>query len=421
MRDADGVRERSSFVRYQSPRIPLVRNTALVAVAAGLGLLLWPYPVFQDFIQYWSAARVLLSSGNPYDASAMLLLQQAIWPDELHVIRMWNPPWVLALIIPLGFLDPSTAGLIWISTHLLVFLACGNWLWRYFGGGEIGAWLFGAVTLFFPATVLALGMGQISPFMLLGLCGFLHFVAKERWALAGAVAALTLVKPHWVSLFWLAVILWSLRGRRSVVVLGTVGAVLSALGIGLMVNPALMGQYLDAVTSEPPFFFIGPNAGVLFRLFFGWERSWLQFLPTALGGVWLFRYWMRRRDSWEWGQEVSLVVLASALVTAYGWPYDQVVFLIPLASMVRTLVQRPSPLVWLGLSVFISAGVLTALFASYPVLVHPVTSDSDPMVYALSEPNEFWHILTTPLYLVGFLLAQRPAGPAASPPGAASS
>jgi len=415
MTNADGVRERSSFVRYQSPRIPLVRNIALAAMAAGIGLLLWPSLVLQDFIQYWSAARVLLSGGNPYDASAMLLLQQAIWPDELYVIRMWNPPWVLALITPLGFLDPSTAGVVWTSVHLLIFLACGNWLWRYFGGGEIGAWVFGAVTLFFPATVLALGMGQISPLMLLGLCGFLHFVAKEEWALAGATAALTLVKPHWVSLFWLAVILWSVRGGRFGVLLGAAGALLSAVGVSLIVNPEVMEQYLAAVGAEPPFYFIGPSAGVLFRLLFGWEKTWLQFLPTALGGVWLIMHWMERRDSWEWGHEVSLVVLVSALVTAYGWPYDQVVFLIPLACLVRTLGQKPSLLAWLGVSVFIGAGVVTALFSSYPVLVYSVTSGSNPMVHALGEPNGFWHIVTIPLFLAGFLLAGRSVRQTASP------
>ena len=412
MRDQhrDRAREELSLGLHPSPGIPLIRNIALVAMAAGLGLLLSPSLYLQDFAQYWSAARLQLNGGNPFDASAMLSLQRVFWPDELGAVMMWNPPWTLTLITPLGLLDPRAAGAAWTSTNILLLLACANWLWRYYGGGEIGAWLVGAASLFLPATVLALGMGQISPFMLLGLCGFLHFIRKERWVLAGAAAALTLVKPHWVSLFWFAVVFWSVREGRRGVLLGAAAALVSATGVSLIINPAVIGQYLDAVSGEPPFYMVGPSAGVLFRLLLGWERIWLQFLPMLLGAVWVTWYWMWRRDSWGWDRQIPLIVLVSALVAAYGWPYDHVVSLIPLVWILRIVCKERSPLAWSGLSVFSVGWIATSLMRSQSVLVLPLAPEFHPTASVLAAPSGFWHIVTTPLFLAGLLLARRAVG-----------
>jgi len=407
MRNQHRDREGFPLGLHSSPGIPLIRNTVLVAMAAGLGLLLSPSLYLQDFAQYWSAARLQLNGGNPFDASAMLSLQRAFWPDELGAIRMWNPPWTLTLITPFGLLDPRAAGAAWTSTNILLLLACANWLWRYYGGGEIGAWLVGVVSLFLPATVLALGMGQISPVMLLGLCGFLHFIRRERWVFAGVAAALTLVKPHWLSLFWFTVILWSVRERRHGVLLGSAAALVSATGVSLMINPAVIGQYLEAVTGDPPLYFVGPSAGVFFRLLLGWERTWLQFLPMLLGAVWVTWYWMRRRDSWEWSRQIPLIVLGSALVAAYGWPYDHVVSLIPLVWIVRIVRQERSPLAWSALLVFSVGWIAIGLMRSRSVLVLPLAPEFHPTGSVLAAPSGFWHIVSTPLFVAGLLLARR--------------
>ena len=58
--------------------------------------------LWNDHIQYWSAARVLLDGGNPYDPSALLDAQLAAGRQREDAILMWNPPWVLTLFVPLA-------------------------------------------------------------------------------------------------------------------------------------------------------------------------------------------------------------------------------------------------------------------------------------------------------------------------------
>ena len=58
-----------------------------------------------DFIEYWSASRVLVQGGNPYDSAELLAAQRgAGWVDP-KPIMMWNPPWTFPLLIPFSMLS----------------------------------------------------------------------------------------------------------------------------------------------------------------------------------------------------------------------------------------------------------------------------------------------------------------------------
>ena len=56
--------------------------------------------------------------------------------------------------------------------------------------------------------LLAFKLGQIVPFMLLGLVGFLYFVRRKQWWLAGMMTVFIAIKPHTLYLFWFAMLLW---------------------------------------------------------------------------------------------------------------------------------------------------------------------------------------------------------------------
>ena len=336
--------------RYDSPAIRMVRIVALLAVASGIGLTFGPSMSLQDFEVYWFAARLQLEGGNPYDTAAMLAFQEASWPSAPSAMMMWNPPWTLALVTPLGLLSSNVAGLLWVSTNILALTASMHWFWRHLGGGEFGAWLVGLSALCFPASVLALGMGQITPIMLAGLCGFLHFARREQWMLAGAAAALTLSKPHSVVLVWVVLTVWAIRERRYGVLVGAAAVLATGLGLSLAVNPSIVGQYLALTAEHPPSHLLAPSTGVMARLFLGWDRTWLQFLPILFGAAWVTWYWMKRREGWEWERHIALLVLTSALVAAFAWPMDQVVFLIPLGYLLRSVGRGASVLAWFGLA-----------------------------------------------------------------------
>jgi hypothetical protein len=45
-----------------------------------------------DFIEYWAAAKLLLSGGNPYSTEQLLQLQRTVGWSKNEALLMWNPP-----------------------------------------------------------------------------------------------------------------------------------------------------------------------------------------------------------------------------------------------------------------------------------------------------------------------------------------
>src|SRR5689334_20408564 len=72
-----------------------------------------PRPI--DFLQVWAAGRLHLAGENPYDPVRMLELQRANRLPDDRASMMWNPPWALALVMPLGALPINAAQVVWLA------------------------------------------------------------------------------------------------------------------------------------------------------------------------------------------------------------------------------------------------------------------------------------------------------------------
>src|SRR2546430_16338135 len=72
---------------------------------------IWPP---DDFIEYWAAARLTLDGQNPYDPAQLLPLQRANGRQTDDAVMMWNPPWALAVVLPLGLFPAREAQLLWL-------------------------------------------------------------------------------------------------------------------------------------------------------------------------------------------------------------------------------------------------------------------------------------------------------------------
>ncbi len=129
------------------------------------------FPV-DDFVEYWSASRLLLTHRNPYSSEEMLSIQRTAGWLESEPLMMWNPPWSLTLLIPFGFLKYSLGRLVWLLLNLGLIVVASDCLWRIYGGAlrlRLVAWLLG---FSFLPSLVALSIGQISPIVLVGITGF---------------------------------------------------------------------------------------------------------------------------------------------------------------------------------------------------------------------------------------------------------
>jgi hypothetical protein len=341
---------------------------AALAVAADRLVNSPGFRVPKDFVEYWSAGAVNLRGGNPYDPAEILAWQQQADPTRTEAVMMWNPPWSLAVYMPLGLLPARWAALVWLGLQLLAIRAACDMLWRTYGGPVRFRGLALAVGLTFAGSLWTLFYGQNTGFLLLGLAGFVYHREQGRPAVAGAFAALTALKPHLLAVFGVLLVLDAVtrRGRETL----ATGAALVAVSLGLAVlaNTDVIAQYRAALRDP------GPGAVPLAewklpvvsfwlrmyvdRLGIGLSPAqfWVQFVPCAVAclGYAVYRVWCGRR--WDWPAELPAVVCVSVLATPYGgWIFDLAVLVVPL---VRAAVWVAESRRWV-LGAVLAAGHLT--------------------------------------------------------------
>jgi hypothetical protein len=310
------------------PTIAALLLLAVVFVAQIRAFLanpsLWPP---DDFIEYWAAARLALDGQNPYDANQLLPLQQANGRDTDKAIMMWNPPWTLAVVLPLGLLPAREAQLLWLGMNFAAIFLCGDRLWLLLGGARERRWIGWAMALAALPTLFALQSGQISPLLLLGAVLFLECERRSWHFAAGAVTVLLAAKPHLAYLVWMAILGNALVRGHWRVILGGVVTGLICSAIPLAFNPDVWSQYVDALAHRTPEEWLMPTLGSLLRLAFGAEYFRLQFVPVLAGLGWFAWHWRQTR-LWDWRDQLPLLLLVSFLTAPYGaWPFDMVLLL----------------------------------------------------------------------------------------------
>jgi hypothetical protein len=342
----------------------LVVAVALFFVARGReGLTAPQLPLF-DFVEYWAAGQLLAEGRNPYDLAAVHEKEIAAGHKEAP-IPMLNPPWTLPFVLPFGWLSVRTAHLLWLVWHLFSVVLSAELLWRYYRGDAGQRWLAPILALLFIPTVVALIVGQISPLMLLGVAAFLPLIDKRRDFAAGAATTLMAIKPHMSYLFWVALLVWAIRERRWRVLLGGAITGVVLVAIAMVFRPAILPDYAHSFTQKPPERFAPPTFGYLLRL--ALNSNWFawQYVPLLPGLGWLAWYgWLRRRD-WNWGLQMPMLLLVSALTAAYGaWLFDLVILLVAILDLAAHLSRTGSPKVRLAsvaLYLLIGGGALTML------------------------------------------------------------
>jgi hypothetical protein len=336
-------------------------------------------PGTSDFIEYWTAGKLLRHGENPYDWPKLRELQidEGLPPDELPYdlpIIMWNPPWLLVWLYPLLLLPFLTAAQVWILVNSILILLASSLIWRTVDSGSqrpLGiAWV--AAALFVPS-LLTLRMGQMSSVILLGVAGFLYFASRNRDFLAGMFLTLTTVKPHVVYLVLIAVFCWVVLERRWKIVAGGLATLLPTLAVLTLLWPGWLPAY-RAATAQPPLYWKTASlGGILRHLVFNEEdeippddkgqageaknpgdsnnrmtdrertlHQFAQFVPPILGCIGAIAFWFLRRPQFDWKAIMGPLLLVSVPTAAYGWAYDQVLLMVPYLTIVYWLLDKAS-------------------------------------------------------------------------------
>jgi hypothetical protein len=309
------------------------RSLLPAAALLGAAFVLWltvrwlaaaGVPYMNDFVAYWAVGRLLLEGGNPYDVQAILELQRSIGSRFVEAGVVRNPPWTLPLLLPFASLDFAPGWYAWTLSQIALVGGCAALLWRLFEGRARPAVAIGLTFAFPPALFVALG-GQIGGLLLLGLTGFTWAIIRRRDFLSGLFLALLTLKPHILLPFGIAVLLWSVKERRLRPLAGAAVGVAAGSLVALVLQPEIFSQYLEFARVQVPEEDLVSTPGASLRLLLGFDRFWIQWVPTAAGIVWVLFHFNRRSGSWDWRREMPLLAAVSWLAAPYGWVYDMVI------------------------------------------------------------------------------------------------
>lgn len=314
----------------------IVLALLVVLIVSNFGILRDP-KVFppDDFVEYWAAGKLNLQGQNPYNGDLLTPLEEQAGRTTHLPVMMWNPPWTLTFVMPFGAIDPHDSKIIWFFLNFGLSLISAVWLWKIYDGPREYYWLALVLGLTFVPTLLVLGAGQIGPQILFGITVFLAMEKAGYPWLAGAAGVLMAIKPHLVYLFWPTLALSSFfRGWK--IVAGGALAGLLATGIPMIFNRDVLGQFWREITQRPPDHFLSPTLGTIIRIIEAKiggvverEAFLLQFVPNAIGIIWLLCYgWVWRNQPWIWRERMPMILLVSFFTASYGaWPFDLVILL----------------------------------------------------------------------------------------------
>jgi len=186
-----------------------------------------------DFRAFYCASRVMLAGGDPYRTEPLRTCERAAARDyglamlDGLVLPAPLPPFALVLLAPIAALPFTVASPLWLALSVMLF--------------SVGALLLTKLTKFpFYASVATLGgavayvsvpLGQVVPLVVALLCGAALALRRERFALAGALVALTAIEPH---LGLPAALALFACERRTRVALAAAAAALAAVSVAAL-------------------------------------------------------------------------------------------------------------------------------------------------------------------------------------------
>ncbi len=371
--------ERNKLIRYPVMLIVLVFGLLVIFKEAH-------HLKANDFIEYWSASRIYLAGGNPYSPDELLRMQQQGGLSIQQPTLMYNPPWTLPIVTLFGLFDRPVGQILWIFTQIGTLLFCSSQIWQFYGGQSKQRWVAWVVTFTFgPVVSAVLFQGQISPFILVGLVGFLIYIDKpgKAW-LAGTFAVLASIKPQVPYLFFIVFFLWVLYNKKWTALIGFATFLILLNLIVLAFNPHIYNQYILCIRNNGPTAWATPTIGTYLRLLFNPTGYYLQFVPPLLGAVGSVIYWIKYHEEWSWKDELPLLLFVSVITSAYSWTYDQVVLLFPVLIVFIWLLQKKKNYI----SVFIIVTYIT--FDLLYIRIHLIRDD---VIFIWFAPTIFiWYL-----------------------------
>jgi len=365
---------RPEAFRGRTPRVVL----ACLALAAGVVILFVANKRFvaaspggNDFLVHWVGTRALLVERvSPYSDAVALKIQMLAYgrpaqPGE-HELRVAYPLYSIVLFGPFAIVaDYAFARSLWMTVLELALLGLALAGLRLAGWRPslpvAAAYLLFAVTWYHGVRPLVNGNAVIVVALLIALAVLALRAGHD--GLAGALLAVSTIKPQVVLLLVLFVGVWAIAARRWRLVIGFVGTLTALLTLSLVLLPSWPAEFLREVIRYPAYNPPGTLGTALEAMFPGLGAR-VGWGVTLVLGVLLLVEWRRALGQaparFEWA--VNLTLAASCWIGIQTDPGNFIVLLVPLAAILAAIanaVRRGGEVLPLAVMVVLHAGLWT--------------------------------------------------------------
>jgi hypothetical protein len=137
-----------------------------------------------------------------------------------------------------------------------------------------------------------------------------------------------------------------------------------------------------------------PSLGTAIGELFAIADAWMRWLPSMGGAMWLFWYWARHAEAWDWRFELPLILLVSVVTASFVWTFDHVVLLPAVIQGSVWTSQRGTGT---------ERATLVGAHIGLAVIL---------LVCKIFVRNDFWYFWAAPAYLLLYLYARATVGAA---------
>ena len=334
LRTASRLDARSARVfAWMFAGLAVLSLAVLIATARG-GIDAFGHLLGSDFLSFWSAGRLLVAGGSPYDAAAHLETMKAFAADLPGYPAYWYPPLFLVLCWPFGLLAYFPALVAWMALSGAAYFAALR-LWAKGLGLNAPVWLWFVA---FPPVVTTITHGQTS-FLVAALLGASLFLVRRRPLLAGLLLGLATFKPQFGLLIPFALLLTgNVRVGLMAVVSMSVLITIATLAFG----PQVWTDWYALTTTANAAMeqgavgygkMVSPFAGLMLMgapemLAYGVQVA----ISLSLAALVAMASWKRDWTDWH----AALVLAGAPLATPFVLDYDLVILAFPLIYLAAT-------------------------------------------------------------------------------------
>jgi hypothetical protein len=358
-----------------------------------------------DFLPMYVASHLVATGhgSEMYSHKVLGVAEGSLLHVQLmhHGLPYLNPPFIAALLTPIGAMPYSAAYWIWMGVNVVLAVCCVVLLTRTFCcSTERTGWNMLAVGLALASSLpvfVCLIQGQLSLLLLLGVCCCGLALQRQRYVLAGVASAVLLGKPQFaipVICFFLVVGLWKtlLGFSASAVGLGTLGVLTS----GWRALTAWIHVALALRSTRAPGFAPSVNYGLpsVFLRYLSRDSADVAAGLVVCVVLALTVLFYRRAKWHSLLDDLSLAITTGLLISPHLLVHDLAILAFPVANLSRRLSARS--FASLAGSVWVACFVGPAL---YPAAAVPLPTLSVLAVFALTwRPRPTQEIVSAPTF-----------------------